>query len=97
MFNINGKDLRDFVGCVVEFTYYESSNTTSDAIKISIKPHNIFGGSTYKAIIVFADTYSVHVMLPSNSGVPVCHQVYSGNIINITAAPTAADLLLKEI
>ena len=97
MIDLTGKDLRDFIGCVVEFTYYEVGNTTTGNIKISIKPHNIFEGSTYKAIIVFADTYSVHVILPSNSGVPVCHQVYSGNIINITAAPTAADLLLKEI
>lgn len=99
MINLTGKDLRDFVGCIVEFIYYDKKTypINYETISMKLKPLEVYAGSTYKGVIVFANQYNVYVSIPSTAGIGIVHEVDIGAIINITAAPTGADLLLKEL
>ncbi len=98
MINLTGRDLRDFVGCIVEFIYYDKTYPINyESISMKLKPLEVYTGSTYKGVISFANQHNVYVSIPSTAGISILHEVGIGAIINITAAPTEADLLLKEL
>lgn len=95
---INLTDLSIYVGCIVEFIYYDKTYPINyETISMKLKPLEVYAGSTYKGVIVFANQYNVYVSIPSTAGIGIVHEVDIGAIINITAAPTGADLLLKEL